>query len=132
MKTVRQLISLIADYVDLDTSHYIASTIVLPLEGDGEYHFSAMNEDSVGNEIDIGLGVGLSTFKKGHIKTVHCSLPREFVTPEIEQYRDLRDPVMYKYWLPERVFNSILSQHPVDIDKMVEIAHMRKLNRFED
>lgn len=126
MKTIRQLIDLIAKYTDFDTSHYIASGIMLPLEGPGGYHYSTMTEEDIRNELDVNFGETLSVFKKGHIHIVHCCLPREFVTSEIEKYRDHRDPAMYKYWLPERVFNSILHDHPVDIDAMIEIA----LNRY--
>lgn len=122
MSTVRSLINRIADYIDFDTTHYIASSIVLPLEGNNEYHFSTKNDHDVRNEIYIALGDTLSKFKKGHIHIVHCTLPREFVTSDIEKYRDLRDPAMYKFWLPERIFNSILQGHPIDISKMISRA----------
>lgn len=131
MATVRALLGLISDYVDFNTAHYIASSIILPLKGDGNYHFSTMTDSDIRNEIYIGLGKGLSTFENGSIKTVHATLPREFVTKEMEAYRDYRDPAMYKFHLPERVFNTILQEHPVDVDQMLEIAleqHMSRQN----
>lgn len=125
MNTVRSLINLIAEYTDFDTSHYIASSIVLPLEDESMYHFSTKTDADVKNEICISLGNTLSTFKHGHIHTVHCCLPREFVTSDLDKYRDHRDPTMYKFWLPERIFNSILHDHPIDIKRMMNIAETR-------
>lgn len=122
MKTIRSLMEYISDYIDFDTSHYISSSVTLPMKENKEYHFSTMNDWDMRTELYIGLGQTLSRFKKGHIHTVHVCLPREFVTPEIEKYRDDRDPAMYKFWLPERIFNSILHDHPVDADKARESA----------
>lgn len=122
MTTIRALIDYIADYIDFDTSHYIATSVILPMKEDTEYHFSTKNDEDLRNEFNIGLGETLSRFKHGHIHIVHVCLPREFVTPELEKYRDIRDPSMYKFWLPERVFNSILQDHPVDADKARERA----------
>lgn len=122
MKTIRQLIDLVAPYTDMDTSHYTFTTIWLPLKDGKQYHFSAKTDNDLRSELFIGLGNGLSTFKHGHLHIIHCSLPREFVTPEIEKYRDNRDPAMYKYHLPERIFNSIINEHPIDEELMVEQA----------
>lgn len=127
MITVRKLIDMIREYIDLDYSHYIASSITLPLEGEGGYHYSSMWDDDIRNEIYIDLGEGLSTIKNGHIKTVHCTIPKEFITPEIEKYRDWRDPVMYKFWLPEREFNALIKQHPINVPKMIEIAQIHHM-----
>lgn len=70
-------------------------------------------------------GNDASTFKHGHIKTVYCCLPREAVTSTIEKYRDPKDPHMYKFYLPEREFNSILNQFDVNLERTVDAARTK-------
>ncbi len=118
--TIRTILSELSDCVDFDDSHYLCSSIALLFADGKKRDFAVSNDDDKRSEMDIGLGKGLSTFKHGHIKIVYCILPREAAMPEIEQYRDTRAPHMYKYHLPERVFNSILSRFPLDIESTIE------------
>lgn len=120
--TIRTILSKLSDCIDFNESNYICSSIPLPFADGQERDFAALNDNDKRSEMYVVLGKGFSTFKHGHIKTVYCTLPREVSTPAIERYRDTQDPHMYKYRLPEREFNSILSQLPVDIDSTVEVC----------
>jgi len=120
--TIRNILSRLADCVDFDESHYICTSIILPFADGKERIFGVTNDDDKRREMYVVLGKNCSTFKHDHIKTVYCILPRDLATPDIEQYRDLEDPYMYKYRLPERVFNSILNQLEIDLDAAVRMA----------
>jgi len=118
--TIQEILSKLSDCVDFNDSNYICSSVALSFADGKERNFSVFNDNDKRNEMYIALGKGYSTFKHGHIKTVYCILPREAAISEIEQYRDPQDPIMYKYRLPEGIFNSILNQFPIDIDSTVE------------
>jgi len=120
--TIREILSKLSDCIDFDESHYICTSILLPFADGKERSFSSFYENDKRKEMYVVLGKKCSVFKHGHIKTVYCTLPKEAVTVEIEQYRDLEDDSMYKYRLPERMFNSILNQFPINLDKAIEIA----------
>ena len=120
--TVREILDSVAECVDFNTSHYIFTSIVLPLIDKTPLNFSTKHNEDKRAEMYIVLGKDASTFKHGHIKTVYCTLPREAITPDMEKYRDMADPNMYKFRLPEREFNSILNRFPVDMDATIEMA----------
>jgi len=120
--TIRMILDRLTDCVNFNESDYICSSIPLLFVDGQERNFAALHDNDKRREMYVVLGKGLSTFKHGHIKTVYCILPREVVTPDIERYRDPIDPHMYKYRLPEREFNSILNQLPVDINGTVEMC----------
>jgi len=120
--TIRNILSRLADCVDFDESHYICTSIILPFADGKERIFGVTNDDDKRREMYVILGKNCSTFKHGHIKTVYCTLPRDLATPDIEQYRDFEDPWMYKYRLPEHVFNSILNQLEIDLDATIKMA----------
>lgn len=119
--TVREILSKVEDCTDFNQSHYLASAIIIYLNGE-PMNYATTHDNDKRSELAIILGNDASTFKHGHIKTVYCCLPREAVTPDIEKYRDLKDPHMYKFYLPEREFNSILNQFDVDLEHTIEHA----------
>lgn len=123
--TIRTILSKLSDCVDFNENDYICSSIPLVFADGQERIFSALNDNGKRTDMAVVLGKGLSTFKHDHIKTVYCIIPREVVTPAIEWYRDTQDPRMYKYRLPEREFNSILTQLPVDIGSTIEMCRNR-------
>lgn len=123
--TIRTILSKLSDCVDFNEANYVFVSVSLLFADGQKRDFAAFNDNDKRDEMDIVLGKGFSTFKHGHIKTVYCVLPREAATSEIEQYRDMQDPYMYKYRLPERVFNSILNQLVVDVDSTIEANRNR-------
>lgn len=93
----------------------------LVLKDKRPFNFAVNNDNDKRHEVHIVFGEGYTTFKNGHIHKVYCVLPREYNTPALQQYRDLRDPHMYKYLLPEREFNSFLVSFPINIPATVEV-----------
>lgn len=118
--TIRTILSKLSDCVDFNEANYVFVSVPLLFADGQKRDFAAFNDNDKRDVMYVVLGKGYSTFKHGHIKTVYCVLPKEAATSEIEQYRNMQDPYMYKYRLPERVFNSILNQFLVDIDSTVE------------
>lgn len=118
--TIRTILSKLSDCVDFNEANYVFVSVPLLFADGQKRDFAVFNDNDKRDAMYVVLGKGYSTFKHGHIKTVYCVLPREAATSEIEQYRNMQDPYMYKYRLPERVFNSILNQFLVDIDSTVE------------
>lgn len=120
--TIRTILSRLSDCIDYNESNYISISVPLVFADGQEWDFAAFNDNDKRNAMYVVFGKGLSTFKHGHIKTVYCILPRKVATSEIARYRNMKDPYMYKYWLPEREFNSILNYLLIDIDSTIEVC----------
>lgn len=130
--TIRTILAAVSDSIDFDESHYTFSSFPIVIKGKRPFAPLRKGWEDNRDEITIILGQGKTTFKKGHMHNIYCVIPRECVRPELDKYRDTTDPHLFKYKLPEREFNSILNQLPIDLASTIERnRNIYSFNGFE-